>query len=221
MAWLAPEAIPRTLLAPLAEPADLADALGLLAAYNMITLTSHTITVHRLVQALARTPDPRHPDDTGDPHRQPSDIHTARDHTTQLLNQARPTTAGDPAEWPTWRTLLPHIDALTNHTPPDTATTVTAHLLNQTGLFLEGQGAIGRAIAYCQHALTAYERVLGADHPDTLTSRNDLAGAYRSAGDLGRAIPLFEQTLTDCERVLGADHPLTKTVRGNLEVARK
>ncbi|MFE4015853.1 tetratricopeptide repeat protein [Streptomyces sp. NPDC059101] len=34
-----------------------------------------------------------------------------------------------------------------------------------------------------------------------MTSRNNLAHAYRSAGDLGRAIPLFEQNLTDTERV--------------------
>ncbi|MFD4743236.1 tetratricopeptide repeat protein, partial [Streptomyces virginiae] len=62
-------------------------------------------------------------------------------------------------------------------------------------------------------------RVLGADHPDTLTSRNNLAGAYESAGDLGRAIPLYEQTLTDTVRVLGGGHPFTVTVRGNLDAA--
>ncbi|WP_423842205.1 tetratricopeptide repeat protein, partial [Actinomyces naeslundii] len=38
---------------------------------------------------------------------------------------------------------------------------------------------------------------LGPDHPDTLTSRNNLAGAYRDAGRLDEAIPLFEQTLED------------------------
>ena len=63
--------------------------------------------------------------------------------------------------------------------------------------------------------------MLGADHPDTLTSRNNLAGAYYAAGDLGRAIPLFEQALADCVRVLGADHPQTKTVRANLAAARQ
>jgi hypothetical protein len=40
------------------------------------------------------------------------------------------------------------------------------------------------------------------DHRDTLSSRNNLAGAYQSAGDLGRAIPLYEQTLADRQRVL-------------------
>ncbi|MFE4716637.1 tetratricopeptide repeat protein [Streptomyces sp. NPDC056728] len=59
-------------------------------------------------------------------------------------------------------------------------------------------------------------RVLGGDHPSTLTSRNNLAGAYKSAGDLGRAIPLYEQTLTDSLRALGKEHPLTGTVRRNL-----
>jgi hypothetical protein len=51
------------------------------------------------------------------------------------------------------------------------------------------------------------ERVLGPDHPDTLSFRNDLAGAYRSAGDLGQAIPLYEQTLQDAVRVLGPRPP--------------
>ncbi|MFF4291437.1 tetratricopeptide repeat protein, partial [Streptomyces sp. NPDC001633] len=53
-------------------------------------------------------------------------------------------------------------------------------------------------------------------HPDTLTSRNNLALAYQEAGDLNRAVPLYEQTLTDCERLLNNDHPLTRTLRENL-----
>ncbi|MDR0849239.1 MAG: tetratricopeptide repeat protein [Propionibacteriaceae bacterium] len=59
-------------------------------------------------------------------------------------------------------------------------------------------------------------RVLGADHPDTLTSRHNLAAAYESAGDVGKAIRLFEETLADKLRVLGADHPDTLTSRNNL-----
>jgi hypothetical protein len=62
--------------------------------------------------------------------------------------------------------------------------------------------------------------MLGADHPDTLLSRNNLAGAYQTAGDLGRAIPLYEQTLADRTRVLGADHPITQAVQENLQKAR-
>ena len=87
--------------------------------------------------------------------------------------------------------LLPHIDALASHAPPDTDTQATAYLLDQAGLFLNDQGQPGRAAGYLQRALAGYVRVLGADHPDTLTSRNNLAHAYQSAGDLGRAIPLL------------------------------
>ncbi|MFG1850163.1 tetratricopeptide repeat protein, partial [Micromonospora carbonacea] len=68
-------------------------------------------------------------------------------------------------------------------------------------------------------ALTDCRRVLGNDHPDTLASVSNLAGAYESAGDLGQAIPLFEQALTDCRRVLGNDHPQTRVVYGNLRAA--
>jgi Tetratricopeptide repeat len=89
-----------------------------------------------------------------------------------------PTTGRDPADWPLWNALLPHIDALTGHAPPGTDTAVTARLLNQTGLFLNDQGAPARAITYHQRAHTARVRVLGDDHPDTLTSRNNLASAY-------------------------------------------
>ncbi|MEU8393665.1 tetratricopeptide repeat protein, partial [Nonomuraea sp. NPDC048892] len=50
----------------------------------------------------------------------------------------------------------------------------------------------------------------------TLITRNNLAGAYQSAGDLVRAVSLYEATLADSERVLGGDHSTTRTVRGNL-----
>ncbi len=58
-----------------------------------------------------------------------------------------------------------------------------------------------------ERTLADRERMLGPDHPDTLTSRGDLAVAYQDAGRAAEAIPLHEQTLAACERVLGLDHP--------------
>ena len=63
------------------------------------------------------------------------------------------------------------------------------------------------------------EQTLGTTHPDTLTSRNNLAGAYHAAGKLDQAIPLFEQNLTDQEQILGPRHPDTLTSRNNLAAA--
>jgi tetratricopeptide (TPR) repeat protein len=76
-----------------------------------------------------------------------------------------------------------------------------------------------RAIPLYEQNLADMVSVLGSDHPDTLTTRNNLAGAYQSAGDLGRAIPLYEQNLTETLRVLGPHHPLTLASRGNLAAA--
>jgi hypothetical protein len=61
--------------------------------------------------------------------------------------------------------------------------------------------------------------LLGPDHPQTLTSRNNLAGAYQWAGRLLEAIALYEQVLADRERVLGPDHPDTLG-RGTTSPAR-
>ena len=66
-----------------------------------------------------------------------------------------------------------------------------------------------QAIVIGERLVADQERVLGPDHPDTLTSRNNLAVAYRAAGRIDEAITLHEQTLAARERVLGPDHPDT------------
>ena len=75
------------------------------------------------------------------------------------------------------------------------------------------------SIELYEQVLAERERVLGPDHPDTLTIRNNLAGAYYSVGRFGEAIELYEQVLAEYERVLGADHPDTLSVRNNLASA--
>ena len=64
--------------------------------------------------------------------------------------------------------------------------------------------------------LAGCERVFGPDHPDTLTSRSNLAHAYHTVGRAVEAQAMFERTLADCERALGPDHPNTRTARENL-----
>jgi tetratricopeptide (TPR) repeat protein len=87
------------------------------------------------------------------------------------------------------------------------------HLLNELG------DSARQAIAAGNSLVEDAERVLGPDHPDTLSSRNDLASAYWVAGRVAEAIPLHQRTLADMERVLGPDHPHTLQSRGNLATA--
>jgi tetratricopeptide (TPR) repeat protein len=85
-----------------------------------------------------------------------------------------------------------------------------AWFLNQLGDSAAQSVLIGeRLVADC-------ERVLGPDHRDTLTSRNNLALAYEDVGRTDEALTLYEQNLADIERVLGPGHPYTLISRSNL-----
>ena len=76
-----------------------------------------------------------------------------------------------------------------------------------------------QAIAVGKSLVADSERVLGFDHPDTLTAQNNLAVAYQGAGRPAEAIPLFERALAAQEQLLGPDHPDAVTTRNNLAVA--
>jgi hypothetical protein len=58
--------------------------------------------------------------------------------------------------------------------------------------------------------------VLGAEHPRTLISVNNLASLYNSQGRYGEAEPLYRRALAARERVLGAEHPRTLISVNNL-----
>jgi hypothetical protein len=52
-------------------------------------------------------------------------------------------------------------------------------------------------------------RVLGPDHPDTLTSRHQQASYLGRAGERRKAARLFAEVAGDRARVLGPEHPAT------------
>lgn len=81
-------------------------------------------------------------------------------------------------------------------------------------------GDAARATPLLEQSLTDMTRVMGADHPSTLTTRGNLAGVYRARGNVAGAARMFEELLTDSLRVLGPDHPDTLTTRHNLASLR-
>ncbi len=81
---------------------------------------------------------------------------------------------------------------------------------------LESQGHYAQAEPLYARSFAVRERVLGAEHPQTLSSVNNLAGLYERQGRYVEAEPLYERALAARERVLGAEHPQTLSSVNNL-----
>ena len=118
------------------------------------------------------------------------------------------------------------INDLTGLVPRGNGLRVVATTTNEYGWKNQSWDQIKIGVFSREDSIELYEqvladrvRVLGPDHPDTLTVRNNLAGAYKSAGRLAEAVELFERVLADRVRVLGPDHPDTLTTRNNLAFA--
>ncbi|KAH7343782.1 acyl transferase/acyl hydrolase/lysophospholipase [Rhizoctonia solani] len=90
---------------------------------------------------------------------------------------------------------------------------------NHTHIFsevLEDMGEWEKASVLRRMTREKTEEVLGKDHPDTLTSMNNLANTYGSLGRYEDASALHSEALDVLKRVLGKDHPDTLTSMNNL-----
>jgi tetratricopeptide (TPR) repeat protein len=79
-------------------------------------------------------------------------------------------------------------------------------------------GEYAKAEKHLERSLTLRLQKLGADHPDTLHSMNNLATLYQQRGRYDEAEPLFKQALAGQRVQLGDDHPHTLTSMQNLGV---
>jgi tetratricopeptide (TPR) repeat protein len=108
--------------------------------------------------------------------------------------------------------ILPHVDAITS----DPKTESEIRLLIRRGLALYKGGLLAFAREVEERAVKAAQTTLGAEHPATLTSMNNLALTLRAQGDHAAARSLHEEALSARRRVLGAEHPATLTSMNNL-----
>ncbi|MDX6429052.1 MAG: hypothetical protein QOE54_1418 [Streptosporangiaceae bacterium] len=89
-------------------------------------------------------------------------------------------------------------------------------VLVRAGQSLGETGLAHDAIAYFEALFADSLEILGPDHPDTLTTRYELAYWRGEAGDFAGAAAALEQLVADRLRVLGPDHPNTLGTRANL-----
>jgi tetratricopeptide (TPR) repeat protein len=81
---------------------------------------------------------------------------------------------------------------------------------------LNGQGRNAEAETMHREVLVVQRRVLGQEHPDTLTTAGNLASSLDSQGRYSEAESLYREVLVVQRRVLGPEHPDTLTTAGNL-----
>jgi serine/threonine protein kinase/tetratricopeptide (TPR) repeat protein len=77
-------------------------------------------------------------------------------------------------------------------------------------------GEYPKALIHLERSLALRRQKLGADHPDTLETLNDLALLHRDRGRYDEARPLLERAVELRRARQGADHPATLTAMHNL-----
>jgi serine/threonine protein kinase len=97
--------------------------------------------------------------------------------------------------------------------------TVEAAIRDTLGVSYFYLGEPSLAIRQHERAMVLRTAALGPDHPDTVTSMNNLAVAYQAAGRAADAIPLHERDLAISRAKLGPDHPDTLKSLSNLATA--
>jgi tetratricopeptide (TPR) repeat protein len=89
-------------------------------------------------------------------------------------------------------------------------------ILNGIVVLLNRLGRYEEAEPIADEASRRSLAVLGKDHPDTLSSANNLADLYGTTGRYAEAESLYSRTLETRQRVLGEDHPDTLSSANNL-----
>ncbi|WP_055710818.1 ATP-binding protein [Streptomyces torulosus] len=196
IAWWAPDGIHRSYLDPLGSPPEVTEALRRLAAHSMITLHGDEISVHRLVQAVARAADP------GDPHRLPESVAAARESAATLLNgPTGPTEDSARAMQTRWYS---HAEAFLGHGEPDTEQSVLLFVtvVRWRCVFHEegGVDALWRALGVAQ-------RVCGRGHTTTMLARENVAEEYLEEGAWVQAQLLLMENMRTAYWRFGRKHP--------------
>ncbi|WP_328484335.1 FxSxx-COOH system tetratricopeptide repeat protein [Streptomyces sp. NBC_00377] len=213
VAHLAPEPIPFTLITgqPHLLPAELATAATdelafghacrILRESGAVRVGPGTLEAHRLLAAIIRSRVP-----VGGSWR-----HIA----ASLVRNAVPADPWDnPATWPSWHTLLPHVLFVLEDDTNASLAPQNIGLATSAGRYLHSRGRARSAVPLLDRALHHYRSLAGPDDPATLGAACDLATALRDSGRLREALQLGADTLARCRIRLGGNHRLTLQMAG-------
>ncbi|MCI3906110.1 tetratricopeptide repeat protein [Streptomyces spectabilis] len=173
LACLAPAPVPLGLAADVA-------ALETLAELGLVSADHDTLRMHPLVHEFLNEPD------ESDPWRGPAAVRAARLEAADLLDGALPSDTEDPATWPRWQVLLPHIDHMAERIAEQDDSPRFVHVLEEAAEYVIGQGQVERGIVMLRRAVQGREREGG--FPAGLRTTRRLVSALRRAGRLEEAV---------------------------------
>lgn len=192
--------LPEPLAAAASDPLALADAVAALRRYSLVRVVAEGLFVHRLLQTVVLA--------TLDDDAKCTWTSVA----VRLLQADFPYKSDKVDNWSECQRLLPHVLAVAEHGQRlEVEFKACLRLLNRAAVYLQRRGQYRQSLPLFEQILAGRRRLLGDDHPATLTSMNNLAVSRRNVGDLEGAQELHGQTLAARRRVLGEDHPATLT----------
>jgi GTPase SAR1 family protein len=115
-----------------------------------------------------------------------------------------------------WRTYLPHARHALLSNLADKNEEARINLMLRFGMCLYSDGRYNEAEVSFMEVAERRKKVLGAEHPDTLTTMNNLALTYTNQGRWKEAEEMDVQVMETRKRVLGDEHPDTLTTMNNL-----
>jgi hypothetical protein len=210
-AFLAPEFIPaevltrripsssgqpqelRALAAAVANPIAALRSLGRIGRYGLARVDGGLL-LHRLTQAMLR--------DRLTAHETTAYLGYAQ----ALLVAADPGDEHDPAFWPGWARILPHLLAAD---PESSSNPELRDLACRAAWYLYHRGQPQEASLFADHLHLAWRDALGPDDPHTLRMASALLRSLTYVGPYDRARDLGEDTLARSRRTFGDDHPDT------------
>jgi tetratricopeptide (TPR) repeat protein len=181
------------------------EAIVALRRYSLVKRDAEkkVLSIHRLVQAVIRDVM----------ESQTRRLWTER--VVRAVNAAFPEAEFE--QWSRCEQLLPHVLVCATLIEGCLiAPAEAAHLIHKAGRYLLERGLYTDAGSLYQQALAIREQHLGASHPDTAGSLNNLAFLYWRQGKYKQAEPLYLRALSICEQHLGAEHPIMVACLNNL-----
>jgi len=155
--------LPESLAKGAEKPVSFNDALAAPRSYSLIEVEGKMLSIHRLVQAMAR-------DRMTETERK-----TFAEAAIKIVNKSFPFASNDVNTWPKCSILLPHAIVVADHSERlKVASESTARLLNQTGIYLKGRFELPEARTHFERALKIFQQFLGKEHNYTITVRNNL-----------------------------------------------